>query len=132
MDDNTDPNREPHGFTLEPEPGEIEPDDAGQESVAAVLAEGPLTMAGLYRLASAADRAHIDDALDELLHTLDRMPSSVNEQWLTEARYDAEDDQRALREIRRAEEEQERNSSQPPPEEDWSQGDWTWLSNTDL
>ncbi|QFU92558.1 hypothetical protein [Amycolatopsis sp. YIM 10] len=97
-----------------------------------MLADGPLTMCDLHRLGAAADRAHIDETLGELLHTLDRIPSSVAEQWLTEARYDAEDDQRALGEIRHAEEEQARNSSQPPPDEDWSQGDWTWLTSTDL
>ncbi|AXB44780.1 hypothetical protein [Amycolatopsis albispora] len=128
MNDDTDP----HGRMAEP--GEIEPDDVGQEeAVNAVLADGPLTMAGLYRLASAADRAQLDNALDELLHTLDRMPSGAAEQWLTDERYNAEDNQRAFREIRRAEEEREREreSNQPPPEEDWSEGDWTWLSSTD-
>ncbi|AXB42347.1 hypothetical protein [Amycolatopsis albispora] len=123
MDENTDPD------DRTPEPGENEPGGAGQDAVAAVLADGPLTMAGLYRLASAADRAQIEEALGELLHTLDRMPSSVDEPWLTEARHDAEDNQRAFREIQRAEEEQARHSNQPPPQEDWSEGDWTWLSN---
>lgn len=121
MDDDTDPSSEPHGRT--PEPAGIEPDDAGQKAVAAVLADGPLTLHGLYRLASAADRARIDEALDELLYTVDRMPSSMDEQWLTDARYEAEDNQRAFREIRRAEEEQERSSSQPRPQEGW-----TWVS----
>ncbi|MBN6034061.1 hypothetical protein [Amycolatopsis sp. 195334CR] len=88
MNEDTDPSREPHGLTPEREPGEVAPDDADQDAVAEVLADGPLAMAGLYRLASAADRAHIDEELDELLHTLDRMPSSVAEPWLAEARFD--------------------------------------------
>lgn len=114
-----DPSSEPHDPT--PQAAETDPDDAGQQAVAGVLADGPLTMSDLYRLASAADRALIDEALDDLLHTLDRMPGSADEPWLAEARYDAEDNQRAFREIRRAEKEQE------PQDDD----EWTWTPITE-
>jgi hypothetical protein len=118
----TDPNREPHDPTAEPEPTETEPDKAepdkaAQEAVATVLADGPLTVGGLYRLASPADRARIDEALADLLHTLDRMPSTVDEPWLTEARYEAEDTQQTLREIQQSEEKQNHPSTHPHPQE---------------
>lgn len=102
--------------TPDPEFADIEPDDAGPGAGAAALGDGPLTMSELYRLASAADRALIDQALDQLLHTLDRMPNSADEPWLAEARRDAEDDQRAFREIRRAEE----RDNQAQDEDAWT------------
>jgi hypothetical protein len=88
------------------------------EKPPAELGDDPFSISGLYRLASAEDRALIDEALSELLHTLDRMPGTADEPWLAEARHDAEDNQRAFREIRRAEAEQERNSSRPEDDDE--------------
>lgn len=67
------------------------------EELTALLESNSLSVGALYRFLPTEVRDEVGSAVNELLHTLDRLPSDERADWMNAEAWQAEDDAREIR-----------------------------------